>query len=170
MSTLCDLLFFGRFVGALAADILPSSLGLFVSPYSPLLWALASPLGVWASGMGLKGAKHPLRRRQPKTTPAARCEDSLCLSPLWPLQDVKPLKQGNEVTASFKPSREAPGSEEGVSPFLPSGYPSGMYRTTLNDYSQWLLSMTSSCQGCLRFCSPLCIPFLHFSPRVWDNI
>ena len=33
-------------------------------------------------------------------------------------QKMQPLGQGSETTVSPKPSREAPGSEEGVSPFL----------------------------------------------------
>lgn len=52
-------------------------------------------------------------------------------------QKMQPLGQGSETTVSPKPSREAPGSEEGVSPFLLrenlrecAGL---LSRTTLND-------------------------------------
>lgn len=50
---------------------------------------------------------------------------------------MQPLGQGSETTVSPKPSREAPGSEEGVSPFL--------LRENLREYAG-LLSMTPSCR------------------------
>ena len=79
----------------------------------------ASPPGVWASGMGLKGAKHPLRRRRNLlSTPAALRMVRVLSLPHDPHQKMQPLGQGSETTVSPKPSREAPGSEEGVSPFL----------------------------------------------------
>lgn len=47
------------------------------------------------------------------------CEYFYVLSLLYDShQKIQPLGQGSETTVSPKPSREAPGSEEGVSPFL----------------------------------------------------
>lgn len=75
---------------------------------------LVSSLGVWASGMGLKGAKHPLRRRRNSlSTPAALRMVCVLSLPHDSHQKMQPLGQGSETTVSPKPSREAPGSEEG---------------------------------------------------------
>ena len=64
--------------------------------------------------MGLKGAKHPLRRRRNLlSTPAALRMVRVLSLPHDPHQKMQPLGQGSETTVSPKPSREAPGSEEG---------------------------------------------------------
>lgn len=61
-------------------------------------------------------------------------------------QKMQPLGQGSETTVSPKPSREAPGSEEGVSPFLlrenPRECTGLLSKTTLNDVllSGWGMS------------------------------
>lgn len=98
--------------------------------------------GVWASGMGLKGAKHPLRRRRnPLSTPAALWVVCVLSLPHDSHQKMQPLGQGSETTVSPKPSREAPGSEEGErseSLFRfrenPREYTGLLSRTTLNDF------------------------------------
>lgn len=51
-------------------------------------------------------------------TPAALRVFYILSLPHDPHQKMQPLGQGSETTVSPKPSREAPGSEEGVSPFL----------------------------------------------------
>lgn len=91
------------------------------------------------------------------------CEYFYVLSLLYDShQKMQPLGQGSETTVSPKPSREAPGSEEGVSPFL--------LRENLRECTG-LLSMTSSCRDkvCLLlsgifsiFLFPPINPFLIF--------
>ena len=53
------------------------------------------------------------RRRNPLSTPAALWMVCVLSLPHDPHQKMQPLGQGSETTVSPKPSREAPGSEEG---------------------------------------------------------
>ena len=53
------------------------------------------------------------RRRNPLSTPAALWMVCVLSLPHDPHQKMQPLGQGSETTASPKPFREAPGSEEG---------------------------------------------------------
>lgn len=91
--------------------------------YAPDCPCLPSP---WCVGIrdGVEGGEAP----PSKTTAEADvircqlpppCEYFYALSLLYDShQKMQPLGQGSETTVSPKPSREAPGSEEGVSPFL----------------------------------------------------
>ena len=89
------------------------------------------------------------RRRNLLSTPAALWVSYILSLPHDPHQKMQPLGQGSETTVSPKPSREAPGSEEGErseslfrfreNPRECTGLP---FRTTLNDFllSGWGMS------------------------------
>ena len=89
------------------------------------------------------------RRRNPLSTPAALWMICVLSLPYDPHQKMQPLGQGSETTVSPKPSREAPGSEEGErseSLFRfrenPRECAGPLSRTTLNDLllSGWGMS------------------------------
>lgn len=98
----------------------------------------------WCVGIrnGVEGAKHPLRRRRnPLSTPAALRVSYILSLPHDSHQKMQPLGQGSETTVSPKPSREAPGSEEGersesLFRFRENlrEYTGLLSRTTLQDY------------------------------------
>lgn len=118
-----------------------------------------SSLCVWASGMGLKGAKHPLRRRRnPLSTPAALWVSYILSLPHDSHQKMQPLGQGSETTVSPKPSREAPGSEEGE-----RSESLFRFRENPREYTG-LLSMTSSCRDEVCLLSSRMLPIFLFPP------
>lgn len=111
----------------------------------------------WCVGIrnGVEGGEAPpfeddhRRRRNPLPTPAALWMFYVLSLPHDSHQKMQPLGQGSETTVSPKPSREAPGSEEGErseSLFRfrenPREYTGLLSRTTLNDYllSGWGVS------------------------------
>ena len=125
--------------------------------------------GVWASGMGLKGAKHPLRRRRNSlSTPAALWMFCALSLPHDSHQKMQPLGQGSETTVSPKPSREAPGSEEGE-----RSESLFRFRENPREYPG-LLSMTSSCRDEVCLLSSKMLPIFFVSPykplSYWEYI
>ena len=89
------------------------------------------------------------RRRNPLSTPAALWVSYILSLPHDSHQKMQPLGQGSETTVSPKPSREAPGSEEGersesLFRFRENLRESAglLSRTTLNDFllSGWGMS------------------------------
>ena len=84
--------------------------GFFFRPSRPLVYGHQE----W----GWRGRSTPFeddhrRRRNPLSTPAALWMFCVLSLPHDSHQKMQPLGQGSETTVSPKPSREAPGSEEG---------------------------------------------------------
>ena len=106
--------------------------------YAPDRLPLAFPLVCEHQGWGWRGRSTPFEDDVIRCQLPPPCEYLYVLSLLYDShQKMQPLGQGSETTVSPKPSREASGSEEGVSPFL--------LRENLRECTG-LLSMTSSCR------------------------
>ena len=96
------------------------------------------------------------RRRNPLSTPAALWMVCVLSLPYDSHQKMQPLGQGSETTVSPKPSREAPGSEEGE-----RSESLFRFRENLREYPG-LLSMTSSCRDEVCLLSSRMLPIFCF--------
>ena len=86
------------------------------------------------------------------------CELFVPSPPHDPHQKMQPLGQGSETTVSPKPSREAPGSEEGE-----RSESLFRFRENLRECTG-LLSMTSSCRDEVCLLSSRMLPIFLFPP------
>lgn len=129
--------------------------GFFFSPVSSLVCGHQE----W----GWRGRSTPFeddhrRRRNPLSTPAALWMFYVLSLPHDSHQKMQPLGQGSETTVSPKPSREAPGSEEGE-----RSESLFRFRENPREYTG-LLSMTSSCRDEVCLLSSRMLPIFLFPP------